>query len=260
MSQSTGRVPFSAQRQQAIVRTLRAHGRVDVAEIAGQLGVTHETVRKDLIGLEQRGLLRRVHGGAVPIEHLTFEPAVSTRRELIEEKQRIAGAAFEHVPAEGSVLLDAGSTVARLAEIFPTDRPLTVFTNALPTALALLARPNLTVHTLGGRLRTVTSAEVGNWADRALRELNVDVAFLGANGISLDRGLTTPDPIEAGTKRLMVSAARRRVVLADHSKVGRMSLCQFAKLDEVDLLITDSGLPDNQLAALEAAGLSMERV
>jgi DeoR family transcriptional regulator, fructose operon transcriptional repressor len=260
MTQNAGRAPFSAQRQQAIVRTLQTHGRVDVAEIAAQLGVTHETVRKDLIGLEQRGLLRRVHGGAVPIEHLTFEPAVATRVGLIEEKQRIARAAFEHVPSEGSVLLDAGSTPARLAEIFPTDRPLTVFSNALPTALTLLARPNLAVHTLGGRLRTVTSAEAGHWADRTLRELNVDVAFLGANGISLDRGFTTPDPVEAGTKRLMVSAARRRIVLADHSKVGRVSLCQFAKLDDVDLLITDTGLPDDQVAALAAAGLPTERV
>ncbi len=260
MTQHTGRVPFSAQRQQAIVRTLRTHGRVDVGEVAAELGVTHETVRKDLIALERGGLLRRVHGGAVPIEHLTFEPAVATRLGLVQEKQRIAKAAFEHVPAEGSVLLDSGSTPARLAEIFPTDRPLTVFTNALPTALTLLARSNLCVHTLGGHVRTVTSAAVGHWANRTLSELNVDVAFLGTNGISLDRGLTTPDPEEAATKRLMVSAARRRIVLADHSKVGRMSLCRFAELHDVDLLITDAGLPDDQLTALEAAGLATERV
>jgi DeoR family transcriptional regulator, fructose operon transcriptional repressor len=254
-----GRVPFSSQRRQAVVRALRSAGRVDVAELAAQLGVTNETVRKDLIELERQGQLRRVHGGAVPIEHLSFEPDVSARTEFAEEKQRIAQAAFVHLPAEGSVLLDAGSTTSRLADILPTDRALTVFTNALPIALRLLNRPNLTVHTLGGRLRGPTSAEVGSWADRALRDLNVDVAFLGTNGISLDRGLTTPDFAEAATKRLMLSSTRRRILLADHSKVGRVSLCKHGELRDIDLLITDSGLADDQHAALAATGLSMER-
>ena len=254
------RVPFSAQRQQAIVRTLRATGRVDVASVAADLGVTAETVRKDLIRLEQEGLLRRVHGGAVPIEHVSFEPAVSTRIAFTAEKKRIARAAFEHLPAEGSVLLDAGSTTALLADIFPTDRPLTVFTNSLPIALSLLPRPNVTVYTLGGRVRVTTSAEVGHWADRTLRDLNVDVAFLGTNALSVERGLTTPDPAEAATKHLMLAAARRRVLLADHSKVGRVSLCKHADLDDLDLFITDSGLSDDTHQALVTAGLPTERV
>lgn len=258
-ARSVGRVPFSSQRRPDIVRALRTAGRVDVAELAAELGVTNETVRKDLIELERQGLLRRVHGGAVPIEHLSFEPDVSARTEFADEKQRIAKAAFVHIPAEGSVLLDAGSTTSRLADIFPTDRSLTVFTNALPIALRLLNRQNLTVHTLGGRLRGPTSAEVGPWAERALRDLNVDVAFLGTNGISLDRGLTTPDPAEAATKRLMLSSARRCILLADHSKVGRVSLCKHGGLRDLDLFITDSGLTDDQQAELAAAGLSTER-
>jgi DeoR family transcriptional regulator, fructose operon transcriptional repressor len=256
---SDGRVPFSSQRRQAIVRALRASGRVDVTEIAAELGVTNETVRKDLIQLERHGLLRRVHGGAVPIEHLAFEPDVTARTEFADEKRRIARAAFAHLPAEGSVLLDAGSTTSRLADIFPTDRSLIVFTNTLPIALSLLGRPNLTVHSLGGRLRGPTSAEVGPWTDRALRDINVDVAFLGTNGVTLDRGLTTPDAAEAATKQLMLSAARRRILLADHSKVGLVSLHKHGELSDIDLLITDSGLPDDQQAALAAAGLSVER-
>lgn len=256
----TARAPFSAQRQQVIVRTLRASGRVDVAGVARSLGVTAETVRKDLIRLEQEGLLRRVHGGAVPIEPIGFEPAVSDRTEFTAEKRRIARAAVEHLPAEGSVLLDAGSTTARLADIFPTDRPLTVFTNTLPIAMTLLARPNLTVHTLGGRVRVTTSAEVGHWADRTLGGLNVDVAFLGTNALSLERGLTTPDPAEAATKHLMLAAARRRILLADHSKVGRVSLCKHADVEDLDLFITDSALPDETHQSLVAAGLPTERV
>ena len=254
------RAPFAAQRQAAIVRSLRTTGRVDVAGLASGLGVTAETVRKDLIRLEREGLLRRVHGGAVPVEHLAFEPAVSTRLEFTAEKQRIARAAFDHLPREGSVLLDAGSTTARLAEIFPTDRELTVVTNALPIALSLLPRPNLTVHLLGGRVRVTTSAAVGPWADRTLGEINVDVAFLGTNALSLGRGLTTPDAAEAATKHRMLAGARRRILLADHSKVGRVSLHKHADLSDLDLLITDGGLDDDTYDALLAAGLATERV
>jgi DeoR family fructose operon transcriptional repressor len=237
---------------------LHSAGRVDVAEVATALGVTSETVRKDLIRLEHDGLLRRVHGGAVPIESMSFEPRVAARTEFAEAKERIAKAALAHLPDEGSVLLDAGSTTSRLAELLPSDRTLTVFTNTLPIALALLGRPNVTVHTLGGRLRGPTSAEVGPWADRSLRELNVDVAFLGTNGISLERGLTTPDPTEAATKELMLSAARRRILLADHSKVGLVSLCKHGELGDIDLLICDTDLPRDQRRALTATGLVME--
>jgi DeoR family fructose operon transcriptional repressor len=253
------RAPFPAQRDHAILRALNAVGRVDAAQIASELGVTGETVRKDLIRLERHGLLRRVHGGAVPVAGLTFEPVVSDRTALAAEKQRIARAALEHLPASGAVLVDAGSTTAWLAEMFPPDRCLEVFTNTLPIALTLLGRPNLTVYTLGGRLRGPTTAAVGPLADRALHDLNVDLAFLGTNGISLERGLTTSDPAEAATKRLMLSAARRRILLADHSKVGLVRLCKHGELRDIDLLITDAGLPDDQMAALVAAGLPTER-
>jgi DeoR family fructose operon transcriptional repressor len=253
------RTPYAAQRKQAIVAQLRAAGRVDAADIADQLGVTKETVRKDLIGLERQGLLHRVHGGAVPVEQLAFEPAVSTRTYYADEKTRIATAALAHLPAHGAVLLDAGSTTARLAELFPADRELTVYTNTLPIALTLVSRPLLTVVTLGGRIRPLTLAGVDDWAARALSEINVDVAFLGANAVSVERGLTTPDQAEAAIKRLMLASARRRILLADHSKVGAVSLCKHADLSDIDLLITDTGLPDAELRALEAAGLEVEQ-
>jgi DeoR family transcriptional regulator, fructose operon transcriptional repressor len=253
-----GRPPYAAQRKQAIVARLRGAGRVDATDIASELGVTNETVRKDLIALEHQGLLRRVHGGAVPVEQLAFEPAVATRTYYAEEKTRIARAALAHLPPSGSVLLDAGSTTARLAELFPTDRELTVFTNTLPIALTLVNHPLLTVLTLGGRIRPVTQAEVDDWAARSLAEINVDVAFLGTNAISVDRGLTTPDPAEAAVKRLMLLSARRRILLADSSKVGAVSLVKHADLSDIDLLITDTGLPDGELRTLLAAGLTVE--
>src|SRR5207249_4365797 len=109
-----------------------------------------------------------------------------------------------------------------------------VFTNALPIALALLSRPRITVYALGGRLRSRTVATVGQWTTRMLADLNVDVAFLGTNGVSPERGLTTPDPAEAEVKHLMVRSARRKILLADHSKVGRVSLCKHADLTDID--------------------------
>ena len=250
---------YSAQRRQAILATLAATGRVDVAALADELAVTGETVRKDLTTLERQGQLRRVHGGAIPLQELSFEPEVTSRVEYAEEKRRIAKAALAHLPRTGTILIDAGSTTARLAELIPPDFPLTAFTNTLPIALTLAAKPNLTVFTLGGRVRGVTLAEVDSWAARALGEINVDVAFMGANGISVDRGLTTPDPAEAAVKRLMLRCARRAVLLSDHSKISQVATHKYGDLTDVDLLITDTGITAADDEALNTAGLTTEK-
>lgn len=251
---------YASQRHQVILQTLRSAGRVDASAAAEQLEVSTETVRKDLIELERLGLLRRVHGGAVPVDALLLEPAVAARTEFMEEKRRIARAALDEVPREGAVLLDTGTTPAALAQMFPTDRDLKVFTSSLPIALTLVGHPRLTVHTLGGRIRSRTLGEVDNWAIRSLSELHVDVAFIGANGISVEHGVTTPDESEAVAKRLMCAAARRRILLADHSKIGHISLLKFAGLSEFDLLITDRDLPDEELARLTAANVPVRCV
>ncbi|WP_433476410.1 DeoR/GlpR family DNA-binding transcription regulator [Spirillospora sp. CA-142024] len=254
------RALYASQRQQALLQTVRTTGRVEAAEAAQELKVSREAIRKDLIELERLGLLRRVHGGAIAVDELSFEPAVSARTEFMDEKRRIARAAIDELPREGSVFIDAGSTTAGLAELFPTDRDLTVFTNQLPIAVTLVARPRLTVHTLGGRVRSRTLAEVDNWAVRALSELRVDVAFLGTNGLSLERGLTTPDESEATVKRLMYGAARRRILLTDHSKIGHISTLKYADLSDVDLLITDDGVDEQDLKKLTDAGLAVRCV
>jgi DeoR family fructose operon transcriptional repressor len=250
---------YSAQRRQVILNTLSAVGRVDVAAMADELSVTSETVRKDLIALERQGQLRRVHGGAIPVQNISFEPEVTARVGFAEEKRRIAKAALAHLPRNGTILIDAGSTTARLADLIPPDRTLTVFTNTLPIALALTAKPNLTVYTLGGRVRNVTLAEVDSWAARTLSEINVDVAFLGANGISPDRGLTTPDPAEAAVKHLMLRCAHRRVLLSDHSKINQVTTHKYGDLTDIDLLITDTGIATADDEALNAAGLTTEK-
>lgn len=246
---------YAEERQQHIAGLARTAGRVDVAELAAALQVTAETVRRDLTLLERQGVLRRVHGGAIPVERLGFEPALAARDGVMTaEKDRIAKAALAEVPEEGAILLDAGSTTARLAELLPGDRPLTVVTNALPMALGLVSRPSITVLLLGGRVRGRTLASVDSWATDALADTFVDVAFLATNGVSVRRGLTTPDHAEAATKRAMIASAARVVLLADHTKVGIDHLARFGAVEQVDTLITDSGLDERTAVELAGAG------
>jgi DeoR family fructose operon transcriptional repressor len=251
---------YAEERQQEILRRARADGRVDVVRLADELAVTSETVRRDLTVLERAGVVRRVHGGAIPIERLGFEPALSARDAVLtSEKERIAKAAVAELPDGGAVIIDAGSTTGRLVDVLPADRELTVVVNAPPLATALAMRANVTVIMLGGRLRGRTLATVDDMALQPLSQLHVDVAFMATNGLSVECGLTTPDPAEASVKRAMIAAARRTVLLADHTKIGNDYLARFGSLDEVDLLITDAGLDDDVADELEQAGLRMVR-
>jgi DeoR family transcriptional regulator, fructose operon transcriptional repressor len=210
--------------------------------------------------LERQGLLRRVHGGAIPLDRLGFEPGVATRDAvMMAEKERIAKTALEELPLDGAILLDAGTTTARLADALPADRDLTVVTNSLPIAMKLSVRPNLTLHFLGGRVRGRTLAAVDVWAMRALEETFVDVAFLGTNGFSVERGLTTPDPTEAAVKKAMISAARRSVGLADHTKFGNDAMMRFGSLEDLDTLITDTGLDAELIGVIESTGVRVVR-
>ena len=251
---------YAEERQAAIVARARAEGRVEVASTADSLGVTTETVRRDLTTLERAGVLRRVHGGAIPVERLGFEPAVDTREQVAtSEKEAIAKAALNELPVDGAIALDAGTTTLRLAEAIPADRELTVVTNGLPIATVLAGRPNLTVHLVPGRVRSRTLAAVGDASVAFLRDLYVDVAFIGTNGFSVERGFTTPDADEAATKRALIASAGRSVVLADSSKHGVNHFAAFGAVEDVDLLITDAGLDAARAGGLEAAGLQVVR-
>lgn len=246
---------YAEERRQVIGELARAEGRVQVASLAARFGVTTETVRRDLSDLELRGILRRVHGGAIAAERLGYEPAVTERASVATgEKRRIATAALAHVPRRGSILLDAGTTTSALAAVLPSDRELTVVTNAVPLALNLPASAGTSVMLIGGRVRARTLAAVDGWALRTLAELTVDVAFIATNGVSAERGLTTPDPAEAAVKRAMVRAGRRVVLLADHTKIGDHHFERFADVADVDVLITDTSADADELDRLRAAG------
>ena len=252
---------YAEERQEHLLQVARSAGRVDVSEMATVLQVGAKTIRGDLSALERMGRVRRVHGGAIPVERLTFEPAVAERDVvLIAEKERIARAAVTELPDEGAVLIDAGTTTARLGDLMPTDRELTVVTNSLSLAGRLASFPNLTVQLLGGRVRCRTLAAVETWALAALAGIYVDLALVAANGVSVECGVTTPDLAEAAVKTAMITSARRVVLVADHTKVGQSNFVRFADLDAVDLLITDTGLDHRRTAELTEAGLRVRRV
>lgn len=254
-AQDDGVDVYAPERHQQILATARADGRVDVNRLAEDLDVTPETIRRDLTVLERHGLVRRVHGGAIPVERLGFEPGIADREtRFAGEKERVAKAALDELPDGGAVILDAGTTTVRLAELLPSDRELTVVTHALPVAMVLAMRPNITLHLVGGTVRGRTLAAVGSWAERELADIHADVAFLGTNGLSVEHGLTTPDLAEAAVKRALVANARRTVVLTDHSKIGRVEFAHVVPLSQVDTIITDSGVEPELVEELEAAG------
>jgi DeoR family fructose operon transcriptional repressor len=250
---------YAEERQQAIAGLVTQRGRVAVTAVAEHFGVTTETVRRDLALLERAGMLRRVHGGAVPAGMFAVvEPGLGERRTTrIEAKRRIAAAALALLPASsGSLILDGGSTTAALAEVLP-QRPLVAATNSVPIAARLAGSPGITLHVLGGRVRGITQSAVGESTLAALADLRADVAFLGTNGISAGHGFSTPDDAEAAVKRAMARAGQRVVVLGDSSKLGREHLVRFATVEDVDVLVTDDEADPAVVAELESSGIEV---
>jgi DeoR family transcriptional regulator, fructose operon transcriptional repressor len=251
---------YAEERQHAIAGLVAERGRVAVASVAERFGVTTETVRRDLAVLERAGVVRRVHGGAVPAgaAFTLVETGLGERHGTrTEAKRKIAAAALDLLPGmDGSVILDGGTSTAALADVLPPDRRLYVATNSVPIAARLSAIPGLTLHLLGGRVRGITQTAVGDSTVRAMADLRVDVAFLGTNGISAF-GFSTPDEAEAATKRAMVTAAQKVVVLADSSKIGREHLVRFASVHDVDVLITDGEAEPEAVAELETLGIEV---
>lgn len=254
-TEETPGAPLQPERQHEIYLLVLRHGRVDVADLSRRFGVTTETIRRDLTDLQDRQMVRRVHGGAVAIERISHEPKVDARDHVnMDEKLRIATLAAAEVPERGSVILDSGSTVQRLAEVFPVDREVHVVTNSLVTALTLTRRGQRELTVLGGGVRTNTFAMVDATALDALRDISVDVLFISCDGLSLPRGLTTPYREEQAIKRAMIASAARVVALVDHSKFQNNQMFSYATLEQLDVVITDSRAADDAVEVLAAQG------
>ena len=249
------------ERQHRILALARSDGGVDVAKLAADLAVAPETVRRDLRLLEQHGLIRRTHGGAYPVETARFETTLAMRTtRRVPEKRRIAAAAVELLADAETVFIDEGFTPQLIAEALPTDRPLTVVTASLPTAAFLATAPSCTVLLLGGRVRGRTLATVDHWATRMLAGFVLDLAFVGANGISREHGLTTPDPAVADVKAQVVQVARRLVFAGVHTKFGASSFCRFAEVADLETIITDTALPATEAHRYSLLGPHVLRV
>lgn len=241
---------------------IRSEGRGDVAELAERLHVAAETVRRDLQVLEDHGLVRRTHGSAFPTEGARFETTLMHRSgHLVPEKRRIAEAAVQHLEGAETVYLDEGSTQHMIAEeLIKFDHPLTVITSSLSAAAVLATTESISVLLLGGRVRHRTLGTVDHWAIKMLSDLVVDLAILGANGISVKHGLTTPDPAVCAVKSKAVQVSKRRLFTGVSSKFGVNSFCKFADVAKFETLITDKGLSSHEADRYRALGPQLIRV
>jgi DeoR family transcriptional regulator, fructose operon transcriptional repressor len=247
-------------RQHGIYMLALRQGSVDVADLARRYGVTTETIRRDLSDMQKRQLLRRVHGGAVPIERMNHEPMVEARDMVnAEEKLRIATMAVAEVPERGSVIIDSGSTGQRLAEVFPVERDVHVVTNSLITALTLSRRGLRDLTVLGGAVRTKRLAMVEDTTRRELEHMAIDVLFISCDGLSFKHGLTTPYREEHTLKRAMIERANRVVALVDQSKFGNVQMFSFAAFDEIDVLVTDTRVDPEAVDILSSHGIVVHR-
>ena len=222
--------------------------------MADEHGVTYETIRKDLMLLESRRLLRRVHGEAMPMESLSFEPSINERTTMAAEKERIATAAGRVTAPEwcGAVRFGHNNGGPRRQ---PAPRVIAGRGHQLVADCARVdgLSPADRAHARGARSARATSATVDSWALRQLRDVRTDIAFVGTNAFSLSHGLSAPDAAEAAVKGAMVESARLTVLLADHTKFGREAMFRYADLRAIDVLVADDGMSESDARSLMTA-------
>jgi len=241
-------------RLRAMVRQTRV---VRIDDLARLLKVSPATIRRDLDQLESLGEIRRVHGGAVGIESRLEEPLFDDKTAIAaREKHRIAQAALKFIQPGDTIYLDGGSTVLELARLVRERTNLTVVTNSLRAALELAGRgPRLIL--IGGELRRLSQTLVGPLTRLLIEQLNVDTAFMGTIGLTVEAGLTTTDPGEAYTKQRVSDRARRVILLTDRSKIGKVSFSRAGELSQVDMLITDKGLDQAWAGEIREQGVEV---
>ena len=246
-----------AERLSTVLEELAADGSVDVGALVDRLGVSAATIRRDLQLLEGQRMLTRTHGGAVAHDVLYELPLRYKAARHQEEKRRIASMAAAGVDDGSVVGLTGGTTTTEVARALVERRGITVVTNALNIAGELAIRAELKLVVTGGTARPESYELVGPLAEQSLEGINLDVAFVGVDGIALEAGLTTHHEIEAGTNRSMIERARRVVVVADSSKLGRVAFARICPVDAVDEVITDPDAPLAAIRELREAGITV---
>ncbi|KTG30973.1 HTH-type transcriptional regulator GlpR [Haloferax profundi] len=246
-----------AERKRRIVELVSESDGRSVEGLSEDLGYSKATIRRDLRELEDRGLVERSHGGAVPVTSVGREQTYGQKEvQNLDAKRAIAKRAVEEL-AEGQVVFfDAGTTTMEVARTVPKDGTVLAVTNSPRLAIELNDEDN-EVKLTGGTLRRRTRALVGPTAESFMQRTNFDVLFLGTNALDVESGLTTPNEDEARMKELMVEKAAKVVLVADSSKLDRRSFVQFATLEDIDLFITDGELDPATREEIESAGVEV---
>ncbi|MEA3238857.1 MAG: DeoR/GlpR family DNA-binding transcription regulator, partial [Candidatus Bipolaricaulota bacterium] len=223
--------------------------------------VSSMTIRNDLNYLAEQGQLVRVHGGAIARQWLTTEPSYHDKASINHlEKENIGRRAATLVEEGMAVFIGNGTTTMEIIKHLPQDKRFRVFTNALNHALEVNQIPQAEVFVLGGHLREVSLAMVGRLAHQALKGIYFDLAFLGVNGISIDRGLTIPSLEEAEVAAEIIERSQRKIIVADHAKFGIVAHGKIADITDIDAIITDSGLDPRLLNSLSNLDVEINTV
>jgi DeoR family transcriptional regulator of aga operon len=255
-----------SNRNAFILRELRQAGIVSVEDLRDKLTVSLATVRRDLQELEERGLLRRTHGGAIPIEPMLYEAFRHDRSfqeqvdSFAEEKRRIAVAAADLISPGDTIALTAGTTTTEVVRNLHTLGGITVVTNTVNVAMELSKRKDIHVFVTGGHLRGDWFSLVGLEAVANITKVFVDLLFIGVNGIDAQKGLTCINGDEVEINRSMVQQARRRIAVADHSKLGVVTRWLICPTESIEMLITDTGATNKMIAPFIEKKIEVRRV
>ncbi|WP_017257720.1 DeoR/GlpR family DNA-binding transcription regulator [Pedobacter arcticus] len=247
-----------AERHQLILNKLVKEDFVSVLGLCKELDVSPVTIRKDLKLLEEKNLLFKTHGGATLQNPYTIDRPVNEKEAIrSSEKLRIGETAAKLVNDNDSLIIGSGTTVLALARSLQTKLNLTVITAALNVAIELNRHPNIEILQLGGTMRKSSSSVTGSYAEQILRDFYCNKLFLGVDGIDLEHGLTTTNSTEAQLNREMIKVSQKTIVLVDSSKFGKRGFGKICAIDEIDHIITDSGILPSTLAALEGMGVKV---
>ena len=252
---------FARERQDRIARIVEEHGRARVADLATQFSVSAVTIRKDLVLLESEDRLVRTHGGAIARDRSRPELSFEIRERLQSEAKDLIGAAGAALVHDGeSIVLDASTTalsVARHLKARGGWSQLTVITNGLRIASELAGHPGIIVLMLGGRVRWEALSVVGQLGDGLFSRINVQKAFLGAAGFTVESGLADATDEEAQIKRSMVAAAREVIAIVDHTKWERAAFATFCPTDKIAVVLTDADAPESMIRELSGRGIDV---
>jgi DeoR family transcriptional regulator of aga operon len=246
------------ERHQAILNELNKEGIVNVLELCKNLDVSSVTIRKDLKLLEDKGLLFRTHGGAtLNNPYITDKPVNEKEKLQSEEKERIGTYAAQLINANDSIIIASGTTVLAFARKIQSASGLTVVTAALNVALELTHHSNIEVLQLGGIVRKSSSSVTGPYAQNVLNDFFCTKLFLGVDGIDIEYGLTTTNAMEAHLNRQMIAVSQRVIVLTDSSKFGKRGFGRICGLQEIDQIVTDRGISEYYVKALQDMGIEV---